>query len=135
MMNKAFTLIELLVVIFIIGMILTLAIPSVMNVVVGNSKEAYNIHMKVVENATKLYTLHNKGVMGLDSEGKCYNLSYSRLKESQDIKESEITCDGNIYIYKTKKDYEYKYNLTCVDKRGRECSKKTEEDNSCTVEK
>lgn len=132
-MKKAFTLIELLVVIVIMGIILVIAIPSVMKLMTSNSRQAYDIHMKTVESATSLYAVKNKGVLDIDVVGECYKLSYDELKKSQDIKEEEITCDGDIYIFKTNKDYDYQYNLTCTDKKGREYSKKEENNISCTV--
>ena len=132
-MNKAFTLIELLVVIIITGIVLTIAIPSVMKLMNSNSTQAYDIHMKVIKSATELYSIKNKGAMNIITEGDCYTLSYNELKESQDIKEEEITCDGEIYILKTNKGYDYQYNLTCVDKKGVEYSKKTNTNTSCSI--
>jgi len=126
-----FTLIEMLIVIVIIGVILAIAIPSVVKLVERNSKDAYNVHMKLINSSTELFVLKNKGLF--NTNATCYKMSYDTLKNKTDLKEDKITCKGDIIIYKTNINYRYEYNLTCKDQKGVEFSTQESKSDSCVV--
>lgn len=126
-----FTLIEMLIVIVIFGVILAIAIPSVVKLVERNNKDAYNVQMKLINSSTELFVLKNKGLF--NTNATCYKMSYDTLKNKTDLKEDKIICNGDIIIYKTNINYRYEYNLTCKDKKGVEFSKKESRNDSCVV--
>ncbi len=116
--RKAFTLIEMLVVIAIIGIILIIVIPSVSSVLNNKDNKLYQTHMLTVEAATKTYIDQNKGQLN-EINSSCFNIDYKLLLK-ENLKESDIRCNGNIIISKSQdtKSYNPSYYLTCTNLKG-----------------
>lgn len=123
MKNKGFTLIEMLVVVVLIGIVLTIAIPSAQNLINRNSNQKIKTHMKIVDSATKLYSDKNRGVL-TDNTTTCFKLNYNVLKQDL-LKETDIFCSGNIIITRTGNNsgYKYDYYLNCKDSNDKQLSK------------
>lgn len=115
--KKAFTLIEMLVVVVIIGVIMAIAIPSVMNIMSSNTKKMYQTHMNIVEEKTKLFVDKNRGKL-LGNNNTCIQMDYKTLLQQDFLKETDIHCEGSIILrnIENNKDITYEYYLNCVDK-------------------
>ncbi len=124
MMNKkAFTLIEMLIVIVLMGVIMTIAIPSVMKIVENKSNDQYKIQLKLVEQATNLYQVRYRGEFNNSPDASCYLLDYQLLLNEDLIDEQDINCSGKIVLTKNaKKNLTKKYFLNCKDKNNVEFS-------------
>jgi len=131
--KNGFTLIEMLVVVIIIGVVLGIAIPSVVNLIEKKGKDEYNVQIKLIESATELYVLKHRGIFNNNLDATCFKLSYDSLKQSENIKEGEITCDGDIIIKRDDNDYKYEYNLTCQDKNGTKFNEKQNISDTCII--
>lgn len=114
--NKAFTLIEMLIVVVIIGIILSIVIPSVSKLLNNRSKKIYETHIELLDKEIALYLDQYKGELS-NKDDSCFNINYQTLV-SEGFQESEIKCKGNIIVTKANNDYENSYYLTCTDSEG-----------------
>lgn len=129
--NNGFTLIEMLVVVIIIGIIMAVTVPSVVKLINNRGQKLYDSEIEAIEKSLNLYTLKNKGIFDNYEAGTCFLLSFSKFKQEQEFRESDISCLGDIIIYKNEKDYKYDYNLTCKDKSNTEYGEKVSNADSC----
>lgn len=120
MMNKkAFTLIEMLIVIVLMGIIMTLAIPSVMQIMDNNVNNEMKTAYSITEQAAKLYKYRYRGEFNNNPNAKCYILNYQTLLDEKLLEENDIHCSGIIYYPgQSKSKDNQKYYLNCTDKNG-----------------
>ena len=120
MMNKkAFTLIEMLIVIVLMGVIMTIAIPSVMKIVENRSNDQYKIQLKLIEQATNLYQIRYKGEINNSPTAECYLLDYQLLLNEDLLTEKDVNCAGTILLTRNSKNNLVKsYYLSCKDKNN-----------------
>ena len=119
--RKGFTLMEMMIVVLLIGVVATIAIPTVIKLVNTQNKEKYNAHMKLVKQGLDLYVLRNKGEFDSCPNASKYRVDYSKLTTGEQplVIESGITCNGYIFLTSKKSgSYAYDYHLTCVDKNN-----------------
>ena len=116
MKNKGFTLIEMLIVIILIGVILTLAIPSVLKIMENRSSDEYRYQVKLVEQAVNLYQTRYKGEFNNNPTATCFLLDYQLLLDEELLEEQDITCSGKIILTKNSRGNLVKsYYLKCLN--------------------
>lgn len=82
-MKKAFTLIELLSVIIILGIILTLTIPTVLGIINKSKDNAYNSQIENIINAAKFYISDEKDeISDLENIGDVYYVTLTELNNN-----------------------------------------------------
>lgn len=113
MKKQGFTLIELLTVIVIIGIIITIAFPSVKRALSSNERKAYNYQIQVVSTALDLYVKKNPSLFNDDKT--CYFLDYKELIQDDYFTEENVTCSGIVKLnrIRTSNNFEYEYFLDC----------------------
>lgn len=117
MKKNAFTLIEMLMVLVLMGLILTIGIPSVIRIVANKSNEQYNAQIKVIEKATDLYALRYQGDLKEHKDAACFILNYQVLLDEDLVREENINCNGSIILKrKGNNNYKNSYFLNCIDK-------------------
>ncbi len=128
--TKAFTLVELLVAITILGIILVIAIPQVMNLQNSNRDTKYKKYAESMISSGKLYTdSHKKDMFGNSSSG-CYDITYKELVEQNLLKGIKVdNADCEVYngsssltfvrVLKSQDNYMYDVSIKCVDKDNR----------------
>ena len=120
--NRAFTLMELLVVIMIIGIILGISIPSVINLQKNQNEKKFNYFTTIVGEAADLYV--EKYGKSFDESENCFDIPYDSLVDEELIQESDITClstEGQQGIVQATRvagtnNFTYQYYLTCTDR-------------------
>lgn len=113
--ESAFTLIEMLIVVVIIGIVLSIVIASGTSLLNNRSKKAYDIHIDLVDTATKMYIDRYNGQL-INDNSTCFNINYNTLLSENLLKENDIKCNGNIIITKENKNkFKSDFYLTCVD--------------------
>lgn len=120
MMNKkAFTLIEMLIVVVLMGIIMTLAIPSVMKIMDSRLSDEVKTHTKLLEQAANLYKYRYRGEFNNNPEAQCFIVNYKTLLDEKLLDEQDIKCNG-VIVYKrnSKTDFTKSYFLNCSDKNG-----------------
>ena len=136
--KKGFTLVELLVAITILGIILAIAIPQVLNLQNDNKTTKYDKYAESLISSGKLYTdSYAKDMFGNNTSG-CYDIPYSELKSknlAKDIKIDGANCntyaaDGKtpltyVKVLKSNENYSYQVAIKCVDKNGKTLYEKT----------
>ena len=85
-----FTLVELLVVIMIIGILLGICIPAVVNLQKSQNAKKFDYFTTVVKEATDLYV--EQYGKSFDETENCFDIVYDSLVEENLIQESDITC-------------------------------------------
>lgn len=119
MNKKGFTLIEMLIVIVLMGVIMTLAIPSVMNVMDNRLYDEMNAQEKLIKAAANLYKYRYRGEFNNNPGAKCFIVSYQTLLDEKLLDEQDIKCSGYIYYPGAlKKDDTQQYFLNCSDTKG-----------------
>ncbi|MDD3241871.1 MAG: type II secretion system protein [Bacilli bacterium] len=113
MKKEGFTLIELLTVIVILGIIITVAFPSLKKVFNDNSEKAYKYQIQVVDTALDLYV--KKNTSSFSDGNSCYFLDYKTLLLEDYFTEENTTCSGIIKLnrIRTSGNFEYEYFLDC----------------------
>ena len=82
MKNRGFTLIEILTVIVILGVILSITVPTVLGMINNSKQNMYDIQVKNIESAAEAYILKNgRSIAELDAIGGIYYLSLSDLND------------------------------------------------------
>lgn len=117
--KKAFTLMEMLVVIIIIGILISIVIPSVSSFLNNRNKKIYDTHKMTVDAIVKVYIDQHKEQL-IANNSECYNIDYSLLLK-ENLKESNIHCEGNIILRKSvynNKIFNPEYYLKCTDSKG-----------------
>ena len=120
MKNRGFTLIEMLIVIVLMGIILTLAIPSVIKVMENRSNDAYKYQLKIVEEATNLYQVRYRGEFNNNPNTTCFLLDYQLLLDEELLEEQDIKCEGTIALTRSnpKGNLKKSYFLRCRDQNN-----------------
>lgn len=127
--HHGFTLAELLVTITILGIILVIAIPKVINLQNDNKETKYVKYSEAIIASGKLYTdSYSKDMFGNNSSG-CYDIPYSELKAKNLLKDINIDnakCDTYaedgvtpltyVKVLKSNDNYLYEVSIKCVDK-------------------
>ncbi len=117
-----FTLVELLVTIAIMGIVLFLVIPSLLDFQSKNKGKPYEYYGKSLVEAAKIYV--DKEDEDLTSLGTtdwngCIDISYDTLLQNDLIKvynEERYDCtSAKVRYIKNGKQNTYQYNLTCID--------------------
>ena len=119
--KKGFTLIELLVVIMLIGIVLGISIPAVVNLQKSQNARKFEYFTTVVKEATDLYV--EQYGKSFDETENCFDIVYDSLVEENLIQESDITClssEGQQGIIQATRipgtnNFTYEYFLTCKD--------------------
>lgn len=136
--EKGFTLVELLVAISILGIILVIAIPQVINIQSENKNTKYEKYADTIMASGKLYTdSYAKDMFGNNPSG-CQIITYKDLKAKnlvKDFKANGISCDTYaadgktsltyVKVLKSNENYYYEVAIKCVDKEGRTVYEKT----------
>lgn len=124
--KKGFTLIELLVVIMIIGIILGISIPAVVNLQKSQNAKKFDYFTAIVKEATDLY-VQQYGKSFNETEN-CFDIPYDVLVQERLIQETDITClstegqQGIIQITRIPgtNNFKYEYFLNCTDQTSGE---------------
>ena len=124
--KKGFTLIELLVVIMIIGIILGISIPAVVNLQKSQNAKKFDYFTTIVKEATDLY-VQQYGKSFNETEN-CFDIPYDVLVQERLIQETDITClstegqQGIIQITRIPgtNNFKYEYFLNCTDQTSGE---------------
>ena len=119
--KTGFTLIELLVVIMIMGIILGICIPAVVNLQKSQNAKKFEYFTTIVEEAADLYV--EQYGKSFDEAENCFDIPYDLLVEEELIQESDITClssEGQQGIVQATRvpgtnHFTYEYFLTCMD--------------------
>ena len=135
--KKGFTLVELLGTLVILGIILGLAIPSLLNLKNDNKENKNEKYAESIIASGKLYTdSYAKDMFGNNTIG-CYDITYSQLKEknlAKDIKIDGITCDTYaedgtpltyVKVQKSNDNYNYELAIRCIDENNQIVYEKT----------
>jgi len=122
-MKKGFTLVELLAVIVVLGVILAIAIPNVLNIIEKTRIDAIIKNEEMMINAAKKYLVSNTSILpvnvGDTIEVTLDNLKTNRLIDSIKNPRNNQECNGYILVTKVNTtDYEYKPRLDCETNRG-----------------
>ncbi len=120
--NKGFTLVELLATIAIMGMIMMLVTPSIVNLQNNNKKKKFEYYGKTLVEAAKLY-VQKEGdditSLGVSDWVGCVDITYQDLLTNDLIKSFEDTdyiCNGKVRFTRRSNGDSYAYNLVCNSK-------------------
>ena len=117
-MKKGFTLIELLSVIIILGIIITITIPTVSNIISNNRNKLYLENERRLLVAGQDYLVENSEllptVVGNTIKVEVADLiTNNNIDVIPDLKDSSQTCDGYVLIRKSEDSYEVTPFLDC----------------------
>ena len=133
---KGFTLVELLIVIVLMGMLFTIAIPSVIKLSESRSNTEYKVYRRLVEQAANKYQHRYKGDFDNNTSATCYSLDYQALLDEGLLEEDNISCTGKIFYMKNSKGYLSKrLYLNCNDRNNVNFSKYNQGDlpSGCSI--
>ena len=145
--QKGFTLVELLVAIVILGIIMTMAWPSIRRLQEANTYQKYENYGEILISAAKLYVdayeedlfiyeddlerMSGGEIEGLTNAGQlmgdgkqCVFITYQDFIDHsliKDINLENITCNSAytfVRVIRDKKKYSYKYYLGCGRRKG-----------------
>ena len=113
MNKKGFTLVELLVTIVIMGIVATIAFPSIRGLQATNADKKYKSLALVLSSGAKLYTDERKYDMA-----NCTRVTYNSLKANGYVKNDKFNANENcddsyIFISRSGKGYKYYPVIIC----------------------
>ncbi len=142
MKKNGFTLIELLATIVIMGLIIAMISPSILNLQENNKKKKFDLYGTTLEEAAKLY-VSKEGVditgLGISDWKGCVDITYQDLLDSNLIKafaDNDYDCStSSVRLTKTASGETYTYNLICKSKKTnkKDYTSRNIPDNTCTV--
>lgn len=140
--EKGFTLVELLVTIVIMGLLIAVISPSVVNLQKNNRKKRFELYGKTMIEATKLY-VEKEGVditgLGISDWEGCVDINYQDLVNNKLIKvfdDTDYDCSkSKVRLTKKNNSSSYKYNLICKSKKSskKDYTLKNIEGSTCSV--
>lgn len=117
--SKGFTLVELLATIAIMGMIMILVTPSIVNLQNNNKKKKFEYYGKTLVEAAKVY-VQKEGVditsLGVSDWVGCVDITYQDLLTNDLIKsfeDADYICNGKVRFTRSSSGDSYTYNLIC----------------------
>jgi len=123
--SKGFTLVELLATIAIMGMIMVMVTPSIINLQNSNKKKKFEYYAKTMVEAAKTY-VQKEGEditsLGVTNWIGCVDITYQDLLTNDLIKpfeDTDYTCDGKIRFTRSSSGDTYNYNLVCNSKNSK----------------
>lgn len=121
MNNRGFTLTELLAVIVIIGVVTSISIPLIGNLI-NNDSGKYEYFEAMVKEAMLLY--EEKYLPKIPDEKKCININYNELVRTSLLKEESFKCNGRIIGRRNKNTgFSYEYYLNCTNDKNNQVVK------------
>lgn len=116
--RKAFTLVEMLAVILLLGVVLGLIIPNILNVIQENAEKVFKIKEKQIAKEASDYVLLNNIVLPTEA-GSTYLIGFDTLIEAKAITEvyesnEEDLCSGYVHVVKKEgSGYDYTSCIFC----------------------
>ncbi len=117
MNNKAFTLIELLAVIVVLGLLVTITTPNIINAINLSREKAYERQVKLIEEAAERWAIDN-----MQSNYSKDSISIADLKAEGYLNNDEVKnpktkkeMSGCIFITKDNSKYKYEYRENCSE--------------------
>jgi len=105
-MNKGFTLIELLAVIIVLGIIFTIIIPKIMNVMDGSEESAFVASTQVMIRAANEYMNTPENTISYPNDGYGSVITIDLLVSSGMIKKADALNNSVVILYNNGGDYE-----------------------------
>ena len=116
MNNKAFTLVELLAVIIILGLLVTITVPNIMNAIDISREKSYNSQVEEIEKAAERWAVDN-----LQTVNSKEYITVTELKEEGYLNKKEVKnpktkeeMNGCVFIIKENNNYKYEYKEPCT---------------------
>lgn len=142
MKENGFTLIELLATIVIMGLLVAVISPSIVNLQKSNKKKKFELYGKTMIEATKLY-VEKEGVditeLGISDWYGCVDISYQDLVNNKLIKafdDTDYDCsESKVRLTKQTNSSTYRFNLICKSRKTgkKDFTLKNIENSTCSV--
>ncbi len=117
--NKAFTLVELLAVVVILGIILSITVPKIKDVIDSVGQSLYQVNERTMVSAARNYLIMNE-ISTPSNIGDTIVINMDELKENKlmsdifDVKDENTKCVGYIIVLKSSEtSYEFTPYLEC----------------------
>ena len=140
--EKGFTLVELLATIVIMGLLIAVISPSVVNLQKNNRTKRFELYGKTMIEAAKLY-VEKEGdditELGISDWEGCVDIDYQDLVNNKLIKvfdDTDYDCsESKVRLTKQINSSSYNYNLICKSKKSskKDYTLKNIEDSTCSV--
>ncbi len=114
-----FTLIELIAVVVILGIILVIAVPRIMDIIENSKLEGYKKNEALLERLATYYLTINNDLF--PNEGEVIQITLTDLKNTDlitslsDVRDKNQDCDGYVEVFKDGVIFNYKGYIICGD--------------------